>query len=97
MLLVRSDVRAQLGEPQAGDSIHVRLELDSAPRLVALPEDVAALVEENPGAAATWESLSPSRRKEFATWIEEAKRPETRQRRVQETVARLARGEKLRP
>jgi hypothetical protein len=96
MLLVRGDVRAKLGEPLPGDSIHVRLELDSAPRLVSLPEDVSALVEENPDAAATWESLSPSSRKEYATWIEEAKRPETRQRRVEETMARLARGEKLR-
>lgn len=96
MLLVRSDVRAQLGEPRPGDSLHVRLALDSAPRIVTLPEDVAELVEANPDAAATWESLSPSRRKEYAIWIAEAKRPETRQRRVEETVARLARGEKLR-
>lgn len=96
LLLLRSDIREQLGNPKAGDTIHVRLELDSAPRVVTLPEDVAALVDANPDAAAQWERLSPSHRREYARWIEEAKRPETRQRRVEETVARLARGEKFR-
>lgn len=97
MLLIRSDVRAQLGDPKPGESIHVRIDLDAAPRVVTLPEDVAALVEANPTAMATWESLSTTNRREYARWIEDAKRPETRQRRVEETVARLARGEKLRP
>ena len=97
MLLLRNDIRAQLGDPQPGDAIHVRIDLDSAPRIVTLPDDVAALVTSHPDAAAYWETLSPSNRREYARWIEEAKRPETRQRRVQETVARLARGEKLRP
>jgi len=97
MLLLRNDIRAQLGDPQPGDAIHVRIDLDSAPRIVTLPDDVAALVTANPDAAAYWETLSPSNRREYATWIAEAKRPETRQRRVEETVARLARGEKLRP
>ena len=97
MLLLRSDIRAQLGEPKPGDPMHVRIELDSAPRVVTLPEDVAALVEDNPEAAAFWEKLSPGNRREYANWIADAKRPETRQRRVEETAARLARGEKLRP
>src|SRR5215203_5068910 len=43
MLLVRSDVRAKLGVA-AGDRVRVRIELDTAPRMVHLPEDVAALV-----------------------------------------------------
>lgn len=95
ILLLRSDVRAELGvEP--GDTVHVRLELDTAPRVVELPEDVAALVAANPDAAATWERLAPSQRREYVTWIEEAKRPETRQRRVEQTIAKLAQGEKLR-
>lgn len=96
-LLIRSDVREQLGDPQPGDSIHVRIDLDAAPRVVTLPDDVAALVEAEPMAAATWEQLSTTNRREYARWIDEAKRPETRQRRVEETMARLTRGEKLRP
>ena len=38
MLLIRSDVRAQLGDPQPGESIHVRIDLDAAPRVVTLPD-----------------------------------------------------------
>ena len=95
MLLVRSDVREQLGVT-VGDRVQVRIELDTSPREVTLPDDVAALVEANPEAAAGWESLSPGNRREYARWIEDAKRPETRQRRVEETVRKLAAGEKLR-
>jgi hypothetical protein len=93
-LLVRSDVRKQLGDPQPGDLIHVRLELDSAPRIVTLPEDAAERVAADSEAAAFWETLSPSNRRNYTQWIEEAKKPETRQRRIDETVARLARREK---
>jgi hypothetical protein len=95
MLLVRSDVRKELGV-QVGDRVQVRVELDSAPRVVTLPEDAASLVEANPDAAATWEKLAPSHRRAYADWITEAKRPETRQRRIEETVRKLAAGEKLR-
>jgi hypothetical protein len=95
MLLVRSDVREQLGV-KIGDQVMVRLELDTEPRTVTLPEDVATQVEANPDAAATWEKLSPGNQREYARWIEDAKRPETRQRRVDETVRKLAAGEKLR-
>lgn len=95
MLLIRSDVREKLGV-QIGDRVQVRIELDTAPRVVNLPDDVAAMVEANPAAAATWEKLAPSHRREYARWIEEAKRPETRQRRAEETVRKLAEGEKLR-
>lgn len=95
MLLVRSDVREALGA-QVGDRLQVRIELDTAPRVVNLPDDAAALVEANPDAAATWEKMSPGHRRDYARWIEDAKRPETRQRRVEETVRKLAAGEKLR-
>ena len=95
MLLVRSDVRSKLGVT-IGDRIHVRLELDTAPRVVTLPDDAVAAVEANPEASASWEGLSPGNRREFARWIEDAKRPETRQRRIEETVRKLAAGEKLR-
>ena len=95
MLLVRSDVREELGV-QAGDRVQVRIELDTMPRVVTLPADVEALVDADPMAAATWESLSPSSRRDYARWIQEAKRPDTRQRRVEETIRKLAVGEKLR-
>jgi hypothetical protein len=95
MLLIRSDVRAQLGVT-VGDQVQVRIELDTSPRVVELPEEAAAAVQANPEAQATWEGLSPGNRREYVRWIEDAKRPETRQRRIEETVRKLAAGEKLR-
>lgn len=95
MLLVRSDVRAALGVG-IGDRVRVRLELDTEPRVVELPEDAATAVEADQAAAATWEQLAPSHRREYVAWIEEAKRPETRQRRIAQMVERLARGERRR-
>ena len=96
MLLLRSDVRAQLGA-KIGDRVHVRVELDTTPRTVELPEDAAAAVNANPESVSGWEQLSPGNQREYLRWIEDAKRPETRQRRIAESVERLARGEKLRP
>lgn len=95
MLLVRSDVRAALGVG-IGDRVQVRLVLDTEPRVVELPEDAAAAVEANRAASETWERLAPSHRREYVTWVEEAKRPETRQRRIAQMVERLARGERRR-
>lgn len=95
MLLVRSDVREQLGV-EIGDRVQVRIELDTSPRTVTLPDDAKTLVEANPAAAANWEALSPGHQRNYARWIDSAKRPETRQRRIEETVRKLAAGEKLR-
>ncbi|MEZ4506870.1 MAG: YdeI/OmpD-associated family protein [Thermomicrobiales bacterium] len=95
MLLIRSDVRAQLGVT-VGDRVHVRIELDTKPRVVELPEDASTAVGANPEAQAVWDRLAPSHRREYVRWIEDAKRPETRQRRIEETVRKLSAGEKLR-
>lgn len=95
MLLIRSDVRDQLGV-HVGDRVQVRIELDTSPRTVTLPDDAMTHMDASPAAMATWEKLSPGNQREYARWIEDAKRPETRQRRIEETVRKLAAGEKLR-
>jgi uncharacterized protein YdeI (YjbR/CyaY-like superfamily) len=55
---------------------------------VTPPELEAALAAE-PAALARWRALAPSHRRQYAYWILEAKRPETRARRVTETVRRV--------
>ena len=77
----------------AGDSVDVRLELDTAPREVDVPEALATALAADDKARATFEKLAYTHRKEFARWIEEAKRDETRERRVAKTVEMLRRGE----
>lgn len=63
------------------------LDLDTAPRVVEVPEDLAASLK-GP-LRGVFDKLSYSHRKEYVTWIEQAKRPETRARRVQQTVEKI--------
>ncbi|MCA2228139.1 YdeI/OmpD-associated family protein [Nonomuraea aurantiaca] len=77
----------------AGDEVEVTLELDTAPREVAVPADLAAALDEAPEAKRFFEGLSYSRRLRYVLQVEGAKKAETRQRRVADTVTRLANGE----
>jgi hypothetical protein len=73
----------------AGDEVEVRLELDDAPRTVTPPPPLAAALGADPGAAAAWEALSYTRKKEHATAIESAKKEETRERRLAKVMESL--------
>jgi Domain of unknown function (DUF1905)/Bacteriocin-protection, YdeI or OmpD-Associated len=72
-----------------GDTITVDLELDTAPRTVEPPADLARLLASDRKAAAAWEQLSFTNKKEMAQGISEAKRPETRQRRLTAALEKL--------
>ena len=76
----------------AGDVVDVELELDTAPREVEVPEDLAAALEPHPEARRFFDGLPYSQRRWFAMGIEEAKKPETRARRVEKAVERLREG-----
>jgi len=56
------------------------------------PPDLAAALTRNAKARATFDGFSPSKRKEYVEWIVDAKRDETRQRRISEAVGMLAEG-----
>ncbi len=53
------------------------------------PGDLEAVLEARPAAMAAYRRLAPSHRREYLEWIDEAKRPETRQRRIEKTVGML--------
>jgi uncharacterized protein DUF1905/bacteriocin resistance YdeI/OmpD-like protein len=76
----------------AGDRITVLLELDTAPRIVEVPADLAQVLAASKKAAAAWEKLSFTNKKELAVSIESAKKPETRERRLNAAVAKLTGG-----
>ena len=57
-------------------------------------EDMQAGVESNPAALALWQGLTPLGRNEFICWVEDAKQPKTRQRRITRTVEELLEGKK---
>jgi len=82
-----SDKRAASGVG-GGDAITVDLELDTAPRTVEVPDDLAAALLEA-GARAAFDALSPSARKAHVTSVETAKAAETRTRRIAAIVSAL--------
>lgn len=84
----RREVREQLGVA-LGDTLEVRIELDDAPREVAVPDDLAAALDDEPGLRAAFDALAPSHRKEHARAVADAKRPETRARRVAKVLDAL--------
>jgi len=73
----------------AGDSITIDLELDTAPRTVELPPDLAVVIARDQEAIAAWEAMSYTNKKEMARSLEEAKRPDTRERRLAQALEAL--------
>ena len=88
LLGLNREVREQAGVG-TGDNVEVDLELDTAPREVEVPEALATALAADPEANAAFERLSYTHRKEHARWIDDAKREETRQRRVAQALERL--------
>jgi hypothetical protein len=76
----------------AGDSVEVELELDTAPRIVEVPEDLAAAIAADPAAAAFWPTLSYSNQRWHVLSVEGARSPDTRQRRIASSVGLLREG-----
>lgn len=74
------------------DAMRVTLERDVAERTVAVPTDLAAALKKNRVAAAAFENLSFTHRKEYVRWIESAKKADTRSRRVSKAVDMLRAG-----
>lgn len=73
----------------AGDEVEVELTLDTAPREVEVPADLAEALATDPVARQLFDGLPFTHRKEYVRWIEEAKKPETRQNRVAKTLTKL--------
>lgn len=94
-MVVNKELRAAAGV-RGGETVSVSMEPDTEPRTITPPDDLARALKANRDAQATWDKLSYTHRKEYARSVEEAKRPETRQRRLEDTVARLAEGKKPR-
>ncbi|MBV9098411.1 MAG: YdeI/OmpD-associated family protein [Frankiaceae bacterium] len=69
----------------------------AGPATAEVPADLAAAVAADPQATATWEILTKQNRYAVIWRVEQAKRPDTRQRRIEQFVAMLARGETVHP
>jgi hypothetical protein len=91
MLGVSATVREGAGVA-GGDTVDIDIELDTEPREVIVPPDLAAALKRDAKASRVFEALSYSKKQRFVLPIEEAKTAETRQRRVDKTIGALREG-----
>jgi hypothetical protein len=75
-----------------GETVVVEIEVDDAPREAELPAELAGALAKEPSLQAAFEGLAPSRRRELASSVAEAKREDTRARRVVRIVEQLRAG-----
>lgn len=92
ILGVTKEVRSAIGK-DIGDRVTVALERDRDERVIETPPELDKALRGHRKERATWNKLSYTHRREFAQWITEAKKPETRARRAAKAVQMLTRGE----
>jgi uncharacterized protein YdeI (YjbR/CyaY-like superfamily) len=88
VLGVKKDIMAQAGV-SGGDTLRIEVRNDDAPREVEVPDELAKALKRNAVARRVFDGLSYSHRKEYARHVAEAKKPETRARRVERTIEML--------
>jgi hypothetical protein len=93
LLLILKSIREQTGKT-FGDEVHLTVEADTSPRVVKLPEGLKRAFQTEKEAKAFFEKLSYTHQKEYVSWINDAKKEETRQARVIKTIEMLKKGKK---
>ena len=91
MVGVNADHRAGAGIA-GGDEVEVEMELDTRPREVSVPADLAAALDAEPNARRTFDDLSYSNKSWHVLQVAGAKNDETRQRRIVRSVDILKQG-----
>ncbi len=93
ILGLTQEIRKQLGK-SFGDEVSVYLLEDKEERVVEIAEDIALVFNENPEAKVLFDKMSYTHRKEYIRWIEEAKKPETRENRKLKMIQMILDGKK---
>lgn len=91
MIGISSDRRGPAGVT-GGEDVDIDLELDTAPREVDVPPDLAAALDTDPAARNTFDSLSYSNKSWHVLQATGTKNPDTRARRIEKSVAALREG-----
>jgi uncharacterized protein YdeI (YjbR/CyaY-like superfamily) len=87
-MVVNEGVRSEI-KKAAGDKVEFDMVRDDAPRESEIPAELRAALDADPATFAIWDGLARSHRNEYAEWVAEAKRPETRERRAAQAVERM--------
>jgi hypothetical protein len=95
ILGIRKEIREQLGK-MIGDEIKLTVEPDVEPRVIEVPAELKKALAKEQEANAIFDKLSYTHQKEYVTWITDAKKEETRLRRVAKMIEMLKQGGKSR-
>lgn len=93
ILGLTQEIRKQLGKT-FGDEISVSIIEDKEERVVEIANDIALIFNENPEAKKIFNTMSYTHKKEYIRWIEEAKKPETRENRKNKMIQMILDGKK---
>lgn len=93
ILGLTQEIRKELGK-SFGDEVFVSLKEDKEERTVSVAEDIALIFSGNPTAKNLFDKMSYTHRKEYIRWIEETKKPETRERRKVKMIEMILQGKK---
>ncbi|MGO4491228.1 YdeI/OmpD-associated family protein [Arthrobacter sp. 2YAF22_2] len=89
-----SAANRELTGTAAGDTVEVDIALDTLPRVIDVPEDLAAALDAEPQAKAFYATLNYSAQRRYVEPIADAKTAETRSRRIAKIVTDLKAGKK---
>jgi hypothetical protein len=95
ILIVLKSIREQIGK-SFGDEVKIVVEADTEPRVIEIPKDLLKELKKDKEAKLFFDKLSYTHRREYAMWISEAKREETRQSRILKTIEMLKKGKRSR-
>ena len=93
LLIILKGIREQIGKT-FGDEITITVGPDTEPRVLEIPNDLTKALESDQEAKAFFDKLSYTHQKEYVTWINEAKKEETRQNRLAKTIEMLKQGKR---
>ncbi len=93
ILGLTKEIRQQLGKT-FGDEVSVSLIEDKEERIVEIADDIVLIFNENPDAKVLFDTMSYTHKKEYIRWIEEAKKPETRESRKAKMIQMILEGKK---
>jgi Bacteriocin-protection, YdeI or OmpD-Associated/Domain of unknown function (DUF1905) len=91
MMVINAQMRVG-AKCKAGDTVAFLMELDEDKRTVAVPAYLKKIIADDPKAEENWSRLSFTHQKEYVREIEDAKRPETREKRIAAMMSALRRG-----
>lgn len=88
MLGITQEVRKAIGK-NPGDTVHIVIEEETEERMVEVPDDFMELMKNEAGMLEFFSKLSFTHRKEYVRWIVEAKKEETRKKRLVKAIEML--------